>query len=124
MCVCNDDISHRAFSVVQADKEFPECQDLRDAILDEFRKTVFTQKPFKEVNSANRGPCARGNLELIQGAMGHSCKATRTVGVRETFLYENIEGFENQGFLRPLGTDENSDWVSRVFLVPEPNGKW
>ena len=52
-CVCNDDISRSVFSVVQADQEFPECQDLRDAILDEFEKSVFTRKTFKEVNNSN-----------------------------------------------------------------------
>ena len=53
MCVYNDGISHSVFSVVQADKEFPDCQHLRDAILDKFKKSVFTRKTFKGVKNAN-----------------------------------------------------------------------
>ena len=85
---------------------------------------MFTRRTFKEVNNANRGPYGRVNLELIQGAVGHSCKAIRTIGVREQIFYEKTKDSKNQGFLRPLGADENSDWVSRACLVPKPNGKW
>ena len=56
--------------------------------------------------------------------MGHSSKAIRTVGVREQILFEKTKEFGCQGILRPLGADKNSDWVSRAFLVPKPNGKW
>ena len=55
MCVCNDNISHSLLSVAQADKEFCDCQDSRDAILDKFKKSVFRWKTFKDVNNANRG---------------------------------------------------------------------
>ena len=41
--------------MVQADKEFAECQDFHDAILDEFKKSVSQQMTFKKVNSTNRG---------------------------------------------------------------------
>ena len=58
MCVCNDDISRTFFSVAQADKEFPECQDLPAAILDKIKNSVFRRRTFKKVNNANRGQYA------------------------------------------------------------------
>ena len=110
-------------SVVQAD-EFPECEDLRDAILVEFKKSVFTRKTFEEVNNVNRGPYARVNLELIQGAVGHSCKAIRTVGVCEQIIYQKLKSSRIKDFCGLWGRIKILIGCPEAFPVPKANGKW
>ena len=69
-----------------------------------------------------RGPYAEVKLKLGDGAVPHSCKVIRAVGVREQVLYENVKGFEQQSFVREVKGETN--WVPRAFLVPKPKGKW
>ena len=42
--------------------------------------------------------------------------------IRETLLYEQIQTFLDRGYI--VKSNDNTDWVSRAFLVPKPNGKW
>ena len=71
-----------------------------------------------------RGPreISTVKLTLIEGAVPHSSKAIRAVGIRETLLHEKIQTFLDRGYM--VKTNDNTDWVSRAFLVPGPNGKW
>ena len=48
--------SQGIFSVVQADVEFPECEDLRKILVEEFQQSVFTRKKFGEVDNSKQGP--------------------------------------------------------------------
>ena len=116
--------SQGIFSVAQADVEFPECEDLRKVLLEEFQQSVFTRKRFEEVDNSKRGPedIAFVHLELVGDPKPHSAKAIRTVGVREQVLYDMVHGSLKQGFIREC--TGRTDWVSRAFLVPKPNGKW
>ena len=116
--------SQGIFSVVQADVEFPECEDLRKVLVEEFQQSVFTRKKFEEVDNSKRGPedIAFVHLDLVGDPKPHSAKAIRTVGVREQVLYDMVQGFLKQGFIREC--TGRTDWVSRAFLVPKPNGKW
>ena len=116
--------SQGIFSVVQADVEFPECEDLRKVLVEEFQHSVFTRKKFEEVDNSKRGPedIAFVHLELVGDPKPHSAKAIWTVGVREQVLYDMVQGFLKQGFIREC--TGRTDWVSRAFLVPKPNGKW
>ena len=41
--------------------------------------------------------------------------------MREQVLYDKIKGFEEQGVIRKCRG--STEWVSRAFLVPKPNGK-
>ena len=120
--VVSDDPGTSIFSVVQADMEYEDCQHLREALISEFKEQVFTRKTFTQVDNDKRGPHAKVKLELIPNAIPFSCKAIRTVGVREQVLYDKIKGFEEQGFIRKCRG--STEWVSRAFLVPKPNGKW
>ena len=52
-----------------------------------------------------------------------SFKAIRSVGVREVALREKIDSFLKKGFIQK-SEEDTSEWVSRAFLVPKPNGKW
>ena len=120
--VVSDDPGTSIFSVVQADMEYEDCQHLREALIIEFKEQVFTRKTFTQVDNDKRGPHAKVKLQLIPNAIPFSCKAIRTVGVREQVLYDKIKGFEEQGFIRKCRG--STEWVSRAFLVPKPNGKW
>ena len=51
-----------------------------------------------------------------------SCKAIRSVGVREAALRDKIESFEKKGFI-PKSKFDSPEWMSGAFLVPKPNGK-
>ena len=70
-----------------------------------------------------RGPKEISQVKLtpIQGATLKSQKAIRTVGIREALLYEKIQTFLERGYIEPCS--KNTEWVSRAFLVPKPNGK-
>ena len=61
-------------------------------------------------------------LTPVQRATPKSQKAIRSVGIREALLYERIQTFLERGYIEPCS--ESSEWVSRAFLVPKPNGKW
>ena len=111
--VVSDDPGTSIFSVVQADMEYEDCQHLREALISEFREQVFTRKTFTQVDNDKRGPHAKVKLELIPNAVPFSCKAIRTVGVREQVLYDKIKGFEEQGFIRKCRG--STEWVSRAF---------
>ena len=62
-------------------------------------------------------------LELKPGAQAKSCKAVRAIGLREKRLREKVQEFENRGYLNEVDPN-GTEWVSRAFLVPKPNGKW
>ena len=117
-------LSQGIFPVVQADVEFPECEDLRNIVVEEFQQSVFTRKKFREVDNSKRGPkdIAFVHLELVSDPKPHSAKAIPMVGVRKQVLYDMVQGFLKQGFIREC--TGRTDWVSRAFLVPKPNGKW
>ena len=111
--------SQGIFSVVQADVEFPECEDLRKVLVEEFQQSVFTRKKFEEVDNSKRGPkdIAFVHLELVGDPKPHSAKAIRTVGVREQVLYDMVQSFLKQGFIRE-GTGR-TDWVSKGIFSPQ-----
>ena len=120
--VVSDDPGTSIFSVVQGDMEYEDCQHLREALISEFKEQVFTRKTFAQVDNVKRGDYAKVKLEPIPNAVPFSCKAIRTVGVREQVLYDKIKGFQEQGFIRKCRG--STEWVSRVFFALKPNGKW
>ena len=87
--------SQGIFSAVQADVEFPECEDLRKVLVEEFQQSAFTRKKFEEVDNSKRGheDIAFVHLELLGDPKPHSAKAIRTVRVREHVLYDMVQGF-------------------------------
>ena len=116
--------SQGIFSVLQAHVEFPECEDLRNILVEEFQQSFFTRKKFGEVDNSKRGPehIAFVHRELVGDCKPHSAKAIRTVGVREQVLNDMGQGFLKQSFIRE--STGRTKWVLRAFLVPNPNGKW
>ena len=122
--VLNDFYKHSIQSVIQADDEHPDCARYRELIMQEFRESVFTPLKFKENRWVKRGPKEISQVKLtpVQGATPRSPKAIRTVGIREALLYEKIQTFLERGYIEPCS--KNTEWVSRVLLVPKPNGKW
>ena len=120
--VAGDNFTRSVYSVVQAEEQFPECTHLREALISELHRSVFTRKNYDENDNSKWGEFAKVRLNLIDNPIPHSCKAIRTVGVREQVLAEKVKRFEERGWIQEC--KGKTEWVSRVFLVPKPNGKW
>ena len=120
--VAGDNFTCSVYSVVQADEQFPECTHLREALISEFHRSVFTRKNYDEIDNSRRGDFAKVRLNLIDNPVPHSCKDICTVGVRKLVLAEKVKGFEERGWIQEC--KGKTEWVSRAFLVPKPNGKW
>ena len=124
LCVSNNTYDRSIQSVIQADDEIPGCEVYRQRLIDEFRDTVFSPLKYDPEAWKVRGPreISKVKLTLIEGAVPRSSKAIRAVGIRETLLYEKIQTFLDRGYI--VKSNDNTDWVTRAFLVPKPNGKW
>ena len=113
-------------SVILSDQEYPDCQGYRDLILDRFKQSVFTTKNYDDVTPEQLDARGKGfgevQLELIQDPTPKSCKAVRSVGLREQLLKEKIDDFRKRGLIARC--DAKTEWCSRAFLVPKPGGKW
>ena len=77
--------SQGSCSVVQADVQFPECENLRKVLVEEFLQSAFTCKKFKELDNSKQGPedIAFVHPGLVGDPQPHSAKAIRTVGLRK-----------------------------------------
>ena len=119
--VAGDIFTRSIYFVVQADEQFFECTHLREALESEFHRSVLTRTNYDEIDNSKRGEFAHVRLNPIDNPVPQSCKAIRTVGVREQVLAEKVKGIEERGGIQEC--KRKTEWVSRVFLVPKPNGK-
>ena len=107
---------------MQADEHFTECRHLREALISEVHRSVVTRKNCDDIENSKRGEFAKVRLNLMDNPVPHSCKAIRTVGVREQVLAQKVKGFEEGGWIQEC--KGKTEWVSRAFVVPQPNDKW
>ena len=92
--VAGDNFTRSVYSVVQADEQLSECTHLQEALISDFQRSVFTRKNYDEIDNSKRGEFVKVKMNLIYSPVPHSCKAIRTVGVREQVRAEKVKGFE------------------------------
>ena len=113
-------------SVILSDHEYPDCQGYRDLILDCFKRSVFTTTNYADVTPEQLDARGKGfgevQLDLIQDPTPKSCKAVRSVGLREQLLKQKIDDFRKGGLIARC--DDKAKCWSRAFLVPKMGGKW
>ena len=82
-------------SVLEADREHPQCHGWRDKILKKFAKTVFKEglNTYSEVEKHKRGPLGECVLETIENAQPRADKHLRAVGIREEEMGKKINEF-------------------------------
>ena len=125
--VRNDQYSRSIRSVIESNEQLPECQELREFVLVEFKENLFTSKRYDQVTRehvAKRGDFGTVHLEPIEGAKPKSCKAVRGIGLREKALLERMNEFQEKGYIYKAQDHHDTSWISRAFLDPKPNGKW
>ena len=110
-------------SVIQTDLDHPDCQHYREQLLSTFKDSLFTPRAYDEDANEHRGPNAIVRLDFVENPKLMSCKAIRSVGVREAALRDKIELFEKKSFIQNWKLD-SPEWLSREFSVPNPNGEW
>ena len=84
--VRNDRYSRSIRSVIELDEQFPEFQEMKELVLEEFEESLFTSKRYDEVTRehlAKRGDFGTVRLEPIEEAKPKSCTAVRVIGLRE-----------------------------------------
>ena len=57
--VARDNFTRSVYSVVQANEQFPECTHLREALISEFQRSVFTPKNYIEIDNSKWGEFAK-----------------------------------------------------------------
>ena len=57
------------------------------------------------------------SINLILLSLGHTLRSEL-----HTNLAEKVKGFEDRGWIQEC--TGKTEWVSRAFLMPKPNGKW